>query len=276
MEENKAYESANKSNLNDDVEMIKVHTPNFFERHFLHVLIIFGIGFLIFTYVFTIHFKPIYIVGTSMKPTINNQVDDRDIYNTKNSDLVYYQKHSDYAASDIVIIDASNYLPGQTDPIIKRVIATYGNKVTLNFYKIEVNTVASQDIKVYSCYYTLWVDDNELEEDYINEKTCYLTIRTNLKGEYISSNDYTFLKSIYDTLKVESLILPNTYNLETGEYSYTLNPNEYFVCGDNRNHSTDSRYFGAVSKADILGSVKLHIPHGQNLFVTIWKEIFSN
>lgn len=37
----------------------------------------------------------------------------------------------------------------------------------------------------------------------------------------------------------------------------TLNENEYFVLGDNRNNSFDSRFFGAVSKDLIIGKVWL-------------------
>lgn len=34
---------------------------------------------------------------------------------------------------------------------------------------------------------------------------------------------------------------------------YTLKDDEYFVCGDNRNHSTDSRVIGPIKKDDIIG-----------------------
>lgn len=36
----------------------------------------------------------------------------------------------------------------------------------------------------------------------------------------------------------------------------TLKKNEYWIMGDNRNHSDDSRTFGAVEKRDIIGKVE--------------------
>lgn len=37
--------------------------------------------------------------------------------------------------------------------------------------------------------------------------------------------------------------------------AYTLKENEYFVLGDNRNHSSDSRVIGAVKLKDIVGKI---------------------
>ena len=42
------------------------------------------------------------------------------------------------------------------------------------------------------------------------------------------------------------------------EYPLTIREGEYFVLGDNRENSEDSRVFGAVSKGDIKGKVLYH------------------
>lgn len=39
----------------------------------------------------------------------------------------------------------------------------------------------------------------------------------------------------------------------------TLNSKEYFVMGDNRNDSVDSRYFGCIKDSDIIGVEVLNL-----------------
>lgn len=41
--------------------------------------------------------------------------------------------------------------------------------------------------------------------------------------------------------------------------TYTLGEDEYFVLGDNRNHSSDSRYFGAVKRDEIIGRAWIRV-----------------
>ncbi len=54
-------------------------------------------------------------------------------------------------------------------------------------------------------------------------------------------------------IQSETLILPGQYIKE--EQEFKINNNEYFVLGDNRSHSSDSRQWGTVPKKDIIGRV---------------------
>lgn len=59
----------------------------------------------------------------------------------------------------------------------------------------------------------------------------------------------------------ESKYLPSDIKTVTGEkvFSMTLKDNEYFVMGDNREHSSDSREWGVLPKTNIIGRAWLII-----------------
>lgn len=61
----------------------------------------------------------------------------------------------------------------------------------------------------------------------------------------------------------ESYLSAGTLTLATGStsgpFTKTIDPNEYFVMGDNRQHSSDSREWGVLPKSNIIGRAWLTI-----------------
>lgn len=53
--------------------------------------------------------------------------------------------------------------------------------------------------------------------------------------------------------------LPNGGIVTTDDVDYTVAPDEYFVIGDNRNHSYDSRMWGPLNKDFVMGKVLVRI-----------------
>lgn len=62
---------------------------------------------------------------------------------------------------------------------------------------------------------------------------------------------------VYNTEHPNGLVLEETYLEETttGKVRVTLGADEYYVLGDNRDSSLDSRSFGAITRGDVIGRV---------------------
>jgi len=58
--------------------------------------------------------------------------------------------------------------------------------------------------------------------------------------------------------EVQGLLLINGITVghsQFGGYSYNLNETQFFIVGDNEENSVDSRYFGPISREEIIGKV---------------------
>ena len=61
---------------------------------------------------------------------------------------------------------------------------------------------------------------------------------------------------VYINGEQEPFNFPKIENAGSAETPITLKDNEYFVLGDNRNYSNDSRVIGVVKKSHIIGIVE--------------------
>lgn len=80
-----------------------------------------------------------------------------------------------------------------------------------------------------------------------------------LPGERIKidrGSVYIYNKENPDGKKLEEEYLPKDLSTK-GENDYQIKDDEYFVMGDNRNHSSDSRMWGPIKSSHVVGRVLL-------------------
>jgi signal peptidase I len=154
------------------------------------------------------------VSGTSMLPTF------RDGEVLLVSDLFYTPQQGDI----VVFHQTSEELPRFNEPIIKRIIATEGQHVRIDFNEGTVR-----------------VDDVLLEEDYIQ--------LTNSLGYY--TGEYDLFAEHHFHME------PSPDGTTHRIFEATVPEGHLFVMGDNRNNSSDSRtkVIGFVDERRVLGRV---------------------
>ncbi len=79
-----------------------------------------------------------------------------------------------------------------------------------------------------------------------------------LPGEYIAYKDNILFVNNIQTEDVGNI--PKTSDFELSDFGYDVIPEDYyFVLGDNRINSSDSRVFGLIHKDDIIGTTSFRI-----------------
>jgi signal peptidase I len=102
-----------------------------------------------------------------------------------------------------------------------------------------------------------------------NKSIYYIKRIVGLPGEGVEVNDSTV--TINGKVIGESYLPNGIRNDWSGHTSFKLSDSQYFVMGDNRLNSFDSRYWGPLEKKDIIGLVKVRLwpPADAKLFNSV-------
>ncbi|MEN3371952.1 signal peptidase I [Dechloromonas sp. ZS-1] len=181
------------------------------------------------------------VSGSSMQPQFNGDGSEYIIafnFKQKNGDIVVY----------------GNEYTGQVE--IKRLIASPGDTVSYDRLRGRF-TVSSKNGDA-------WLDDGPIIKP-SSETVTYqvLSMRESMRS---LSLPVVALESDYVVAQIASSEKTDFYTHFDGEYfnivDYKVPEGRYFVAGDNRESSIDSRYFGPVDASKVIGSCFARYPRG--------------
>ena len=176
-------------------------------------------------------FEPFRVPSNSMMPTlltgdfiVVNKFDYGFRLPITNTKLVEFSKPN---RGDVIVFRYPNYEknPGYSGvDFIKRVVATPGDVISYSEDQLSINGNIS-DMKNIGLY--RGVDSGQL------------------------MNNYKLVQEFINSLPHEILLNPNSQSKKIPEI--TIPDGHYFVMGDNRSHSSDSRFWGFVPEEYIIG-----------------------
>ena len=193
--------------------------------------------------IFSAIFIKAQVVGISMKPTFNVNLQEsankQDYENSIYKDVVYVNRFKKASSGDIVLIKREE--SNQNEIIIKRVMATAGQRLTLK---------KSDNSDVFYFY----LNGIKLNEDYVLSP---------------QSQNLAYFATRFCDIEGVTVVQENV------EAEIIIPENSYFVLGDNRLNSVDSTSFGLVKENEILGTVSFYHEYDQTFFGFVWEQIKS-
>lgn len=192
--------------------------------------------------IFTIIIAIIFVLSITIQTTFQvhrAHIDGNSMYpNLVNNEKVWAAKipwHKEYRRGDVITFDAKNVdntTKGKSIDYVKRVIGVPGDSISYDNGDIFIN-------------------GKKIKQDFIGKAE-----RENTGVEYQNKWD---LKSLVDASQKGHNGTDSVWNKQSVKKikanNWKIPKGMYFVLGDNRTISNDSRYYGLVSEKDIIGKV---------------------